>query len=84
MEMEKVIACALMLCIVSGGATDSPLVAEYVPVFTPGEMGYPCIRIPSILLGPGGVTLHAFAEVPHRNHQLNVLTLTIVVQELDR
>lgn len=33
-----------------------------VEVFTPGELGYPCIRIPSILLSGDGLTLNAFAE----------------------
>lgn len=37
--------------------------APFVPVFTPGEGGYPCIRIPSILLSNDGHTLLAFAEV---------------------
>ena len=31
-------------------------------VFTPGEGGYPCIRIPSIALAGDGTTLNAFAE----------------------
>jgi hypothetical protein len=35
----------------------------FVDVFTPGELGYPCIRIPSILLAGDNTTLFAFAEV---------------------
>jgi hypothetical protein len=35
----------------------------FVDVFTPGELGYPCIRIPSILLAGDNRTLLAFAEV---------------------
>jgi len=31
-------------------------------VFVPGELGYPCIRIPSIALAGDGRTLNAFAE----------------------
>ena len=31
-------------------------------VFVPGELGYPCIRIPSIILGGDNSTLLAFAE----------------------
>jgi sialidase-1 len=34
----------------------------FVPVFTPGELDYPCIRIPSLLLVNDN-TLLAFAEV---------------------
>ncbi|EDQ86314.1 uncharacterized protein MONBRDRAFT_28502 [Monosiga brevicollis MX1] len=33
-----------------------------IAVFTPGELGYPCIRIPSILLAGDNRTLLAFAE----------------------
>ena len=38
----------------------------FVNVFTPGELGYPCIRIPSILIGGDNKTLLAFAEVKRR------------------
>lgn len=38
----------------------------FVDVFTPGELGYPCIRIPSILLAGDNTTLFAFAEVRPR------------------
>lgn len=31
-------------------------------VFTPGEGGYPCIRIPSVALSGDNITLNAFAE----------------------
>jgi hypothetical protein len=31
-------------------------------VFTPGELGYPCIRIPSVSLSGDNMTLNAFAE----------------------
>ncbi len=50
---------------------------DFVPVFTPGELGYPCIRIPSLLLVDDEKLL-AIAEVYF--FQCPKLT---TVQELD-
>ena len=42
-------------------ATTSTAAVNFTPVFTPGEEGYPCIRIPSLILVQS--QLLAFAEV---------------------
>eukprot|EP00041_Stephanoeca_diplocostata_P035691 m.1268133 g.1268133 ORF g.1268133 m.1268133 type:complete len:454 (-) comp24744_c0_seq13:7009-8370(-) len=39
-----------------------PVLSNATAVFVPGELGYPCIRIPSIALSGDGRTLNAFAE----------------------
>eukprot|EP00038_Savillea_parva_P011514 m.198036 g.198036 ORF g.198036 m.198036 type:complete len:464 (-) comp20324_c0_seq1:39-1430(-) len=43
-------------------APPPPVYANATEVFTPGELGYPCIRIPSISLAGDNMTLNAFAE----------------------
>lgn len=44
-------------------AIQAPVYPNYSTVFTSGELSYPCIRIPAILLGGDNQTLLAFAEV---------------------
>lgn len=58
------VLCGVAL-VASASATlpvQGPQSLPYVPVFTPGEAGYPCIRIPSMVLAPDDSTLIAYAE----------------------